>query len=515
MLALFFANTATGQAQTAPAIEWQRSLGGTELDYANSVRQTIDGGYVMAGVTYSNNGDVFGNHGGSDMWVVKLDHNGAVEWQHAYGGSGHDHGYSIWQTSEGGYVVAGETLSTDGDVLGNHGQWDVWVVKLDPMGVIEWARTYGGSASDYARSIQQTADGGYIVGAETRSSDGDVSGIHVGPDFWALKLDANGGIQWQRCLGGSGYDGSTTTIQQTMDGGYITCESSTSDDGDLTENHGAFDYWVAKLDSAGGIQWQRALGGSSDDYASNIAQTADGGFAVIGQTDSNDGDVTGYHGDTDYWLVKLDAAGGIQWQQCYGGTGLDQGSDVLEVTGGGYLVSGATESMDGDVTNYHGERDAWLVRLDSEGTLLWQKTIGGSSHDAALAIVPADQAGYIMAGASYSNDGDVSGNHGEQDCWVVKLGPDNVGIAEPEGPRVFSLYPNPARDVLNVHLGPGAPAAAQIKLLAADGRCLRTWPGGQAAATDLALPVGQLPTGVYAVQISTAERSWAQRFVKP
>ena len=291
-------------------IEWQKCLGGRDGDgdWAESIQQTSDGGFIVAGWTWSNDGDVSGNHGGSDYWVVKLNSSGRIVWQKCLGGSDDDGASSIQQTSDGGFIVAGVTESNDGDVSGNHGGKDCWVVKLNPSGDIVWQKCLGGSDDDGASSIQQTSDGGFIVAGCTWSNDGDVSGNHGGPDFWVVKLNSSGDIIWQKCLGGSDDDGASS-IQQTSDGGFIVTGSTGSNDGDVSGNHSNWDYWVVKLNSSGRIEWQKCLGGSDFDDTYSIQQTSDGGFIVAGYTESNDGDVSGNHGRTDYWVVKLSPSG--------------------------------------------------------------------------------------------------------------------------------------------------------------------------------------------------------------
>jgi len=191
-------------------------------------------------------------------------------------------------------------------VSGNHGSKDVWVVKLNALGEIEWQRCFGGSAGEFASSIQQTSDGGYIFAGSTGSKDGDVSGYRGGgSDAWVVKLNALGDIKWQRRFGGSFAD-SVFSIQQASGGGYIFAGWAGSNDGDVSGNHGGlWDAWVVKLSASGGIEWQRCFGGSGTDFASSIQQTSDGGYIFAGRTNSNDGDVSGNRGDTDAWIVKL------------------------------------------------------------------------------------------------------------------------------------------------------------------------------------------------------------------
>ncbi|MCL2011067.1 MAG: hypothetical protein FWG71_11075 [Synergistaceae bacterium] len=348
-----------------------------------------------------------------------------IEWQKTLGGSGYDRAQSIQQTNDGGFIVAGYTNSNDGDVSGNNGGlWDAWVVKLDSAGEIEWQRCLGGSRDEIAYSIQQTSDGGYIVAGFTNSNDGDVSGNNGGEDAWVVKLDSAGGIEWQRCLGGSGSDGASS-VQQTSDGGFIVAGATYSNDGDVSGNNGNLDAWVVKLDSTGGIEWQRCIGGYKEDHAYYVQQTSDDGYIVAGFTESNDGDVSGNNGGWDAWVVKLDSAGGIEWQRCIGGSEEDHAYYVQQTGDGGYIFAGSTRSNDGDVSGNNGSRDAWVVKLGSAGEIEWQKCIGGSQWDEAFSIRQTSDGGFIVAGYTQSNDGDVSGNNGEGDAWVVKLAPNH------------------------------------------------------------------------------------------
>ncbi|NLY22597.1 MAG: T9SS type A sorting domain-containing protein [Bacteroidales bacterium] len=247
LLALILFNGVNNKSLAqAPTIEWQKCLGGSNDDWAYSIQQTSDGGYIVAGETWSNDGDVSGNHGGGDYWVVKLNSSGDILWQICLGGTNVDVAYSIQQTSDEGFIVAGYTCSNEGDVSGNHGNSDYWVVKLNSSGTIEWQKCLGGTDGDYANSIQQTSDGGFIVAGQTYSNDGDVSGNHGGSDAWVVKLNSSGNILWQKCLGGTGWDWENS-IQQTSDGGFIVAGYTNSNDGDVSGNHGSKDYWVVKL----------------------------------------------------------------------------------------------------------------------------------------------------------------------------------------------------------------------------------------------------------------------------
>lgn len=355
-----------------------------------------------------------------------------IQWKKSLGGINQDYASSVKQTSDGGYIVAGSSRSNDGNVTGHHGSTDYndyWILKLDGNGIIQWERSLGGTNTDWASSIIQTSDGGYIVAGYSNSDDGDITTHHGSTDYsdyWIVKLDGNGNIEWQKSLGGTGTDGAAD-IRQTTDGGYIVAGYTNSNDGDVSGYHigegTPTDYWIVKLNSNGDIEWQKCLGGTATDGASSIEQTSDGGYIIAGGSYSNDGDVSGHHGafgrfgTTDYWIVKLTNNGTIQWQKSLGGIYYDYATSIQQSSDGGYIIAGYATSNDGDVTGHHGTPsdivwDYWIVKLDNNGTIQWQKSLGGMNLDLASSIQQTIDGGYIVAGYSYSNDGDVTGHHG-------------------------------------------------------------------------------------------------------
>src|SRR5690606_4513312 len=368
----------------APEIAWQKSLGGSNGDSSKSIKQTVDGGYIVAGSSGSNDGDVTGNHGGSDFWITKINSGGTIEWQKSLGGSSDEQAHSVQQTADNGYVVAGLSVSSDGDVGGNQGNYDFWIVKLSPSGSIQWQNSLGGSESDTAYDIKQTSDGGYLILGNSSSMDGDVTGNHGFADYWLVKLNANGMLEYQNSFGGSGFD-LAREIQLTNDGGHILVGNSASNDGDVTGNHGSGDYWVVKISQTGSLVWQKSFGGSDGDYANSIKQTEDGGYIIAGTSYSNDGDVTESYGNGDYWIIKISETGNIEWQKSFGGSGEDIANEI-QVVAGGYIVIGGTESTDGDVSGNHGNVDYWIIKLSESGDLQWQKALGGSAFDEGWSI---------------------------------------------------------------------------------------------------------------------------------
>ncbi len=435
-------------ALSQPSIQWQKCLGGSVNEQPYSHIQTNDGGYIFVGWSFSNDGDVSGNRGDSDCWVVKLSSIGTIEWQKSIGGSVDDYAFSIQQTNDEGYIVAGQTFSNDVDVSGNHGSSDYWVVKLNGLGAIMWQKCLGGSDSEQPHSIQQTNDGGFIVVGHSYSNDGDVSGNHGGRDCWVVKISSAGAIEWQKSYGGTDTD-EAYSIQQTNDGGFVLVGNSYSNDGDVSGNHGGVDYWVVKLSIMGSIEWQKSLGGASSEKTFSFQKTNDGGFILAGYSYSNDGDISGNHGSSDYWIVKLNGQGEIEWQKSLGGTNEDIATSIQQSNDGGYIVAGGSFSNDGDVSGNHGGYDYWVVKLTSLGIIEWQKSFGGTFEDYASSIQQSNDGGYIIAGWSYSNDDDVSGNHGGVDYWVVKLTSSQLSIENSQS-DLFSVFPNPAQNTINV-----------------------------------------------------------------
>lgn len=401
-----------------PVPQFNIVYGGTKRDGGAAIAKTADGGYIMAGSTESNDGDVSGNHGLYDAWVVKIDKSGNKTWQKALGGTGYDVANSVITTSDGGYVMAGYANSNDGDVKGNHGASDAWVVKLNASGNIVWQKALGGTNADEARSITAASDGGYFIAGITLSNDGDVTGKHGGFDAWVIKLDNSGNKVWQKALGSTGYDVGNAIIT-TSDGGCVMAGDVSANDGDASGYHGGLDAWVVKLDGKGNIVWQHALGGTSDDEAKSIMPTSDGGYVIAGGTRSFNGDVSGFHGAGDAWVVKLDPVGNKVWQKALGGTGFDYAYSITTTTDGGCVMAGSADSKDGDVSGVHGGADAWMVKLDATGNKVWQKVQGGTGYDGGNAIITTTDGGFIIAGDSFSNDGDLSGNHGVSDAWIV------------------------------------------------------------------------------------------------
>ena len=493
----------------APAIQWQKSFGGTEYEEGYDIKPTSDGGYIIVGFAYSINGDVSGNHKQyyDDVWIVKISKTGILQWQKALGGTSFDEGYSIQQTTDGGYIMAGYTVSTDGDVSGNHGIQDAWIVKLSSTGTLEWQKTLGGSGNDYGESILQTTDGGYIMAGYTSSTDGDVSGNDGHQDAWIVKLSSTGVLEWQKTYGGTSPE-EVYSINPTADGGYIMAGYTESTNGDVTVNHGDKDAWIVKLSSTGELQWQKSLGGTYYDYAKNIQQTIDGGYIMAGYSYSKDGDILGNHGNDDAWIVKLSSTGELQWQKALGGTGDDYANSIQQTTDGGFVIAGYTSSKNGDVSGLHGGGyDAWIVKLSSTGVIQWQKALGGTGYDNANSIQKTVDGGYIVAGFTFSTDGDALGNDGYKDIWVVKLAPEvlaNTGFEN----NNMTVYPNPAKNQINLQF-PNQVSVDKIVITDLTGKVILTQ-----TTNTTQVNLSPLSNGMYILEAFSGEEKYSSKFIK-
>jgi hypothetical protein len=409
----------------APTIEWQKSIGGTDEDAATQIQPTPDGGYIVVGSTKSISTTI-PNHGGWDIFVVKINSLGNVQWQKCYGGSNAELGYSIATTSDGGYIIGGETNSQDGDITGNTfgiANNHAWVVKINSAGTIQWQKFInGGIIGSSIRSIIQTNDGGYLfVGSAydiltTTSIDYD--------DSWVVKLTSTGAVSWSTAFGGNYHDRFESVVQ-TTDGGYVIAGETASSN--LPNYHTAitgitFDCFIVKINSTGGLVWQKLYGGAGGEFARSIIQTSDGGFAIAGYNGGNGGEVTGNKGFDDAWLVKLNISGNLLWQKSYGGSTNDDASSLVENADGTITLACTAGSTDGDITNFINLRDYWIVKANgSNGNIIWQKKYGGGNRDDAYSIKATADGGYIVAGYATFDGGDVTGNNGYIDYWILKL----------------------------------------------------------------------------------------------
>lgn len=414
----------------APNIEWQKTYGGSEDDGGASIIPTSDGNFVAIGYSRSNDGDITFHHSSAtiaDLWLVKIDSIGNIIWNRSLGGSSGEEGFSILQTFDEGFILLGYASSTDYDVSGLHGSRDdAWVVKTDSIGQIEWQRCFGTSQTDRGYQIKETPDSGFIFLAKVSGNDGDVNDLHNYDDLWVVKINRLGLIRWRKCLGGGNYDtpGSIITMD---DGGYLVSGSILSTDGDITCTDPSHNVWIVKLDSTGNILWDRCYGGSNSEMVIDLLKLAGNGFYIAASTASSDGDVGNLIGQYNYWIIKCDSMGDIVWEKCFGGSQVDFVSSISPTLDYGLIISGWSTSP---IAGNHGLKDAYIIKIDSLGNLEWEKSLGGSLNDEGKSILQTPDSNFILVGVTESNDGDVSSNHGSKDLWVVKLSNSPVAVNE-------------------------------------------------------------------------------------
>jgi hypothetical protein len=373
-----FFNTAF--AMQPPDTLWTKTFGGTNIDIGHCVQETTDSGYIITGYTRS-----YGTMSGRNVILIKTDSNGNEEWINAYGGDDDDEGYSVQQTSDGGYIITGYTKSY------GFGLNDVFLIKTDASGNQSWIKTFGGAQDDEGYSVLQTDDGGYLIAGVTSSSGAGSR------DVLLVKTDASGNSQWQKTLGGMSSDGARD-IKKTSDGGYILTGWTLSYGPGFIGNA-----WLVKTDSLGNEEWNKFFGGSDADRGYSVQQTNDGGYIVAGYTDSFGA------GLYDMLLVKTDNSGNQEWMKTFGGTGRDYGHSVQQTTDGGFIVAGYTLSFGA------GGDDVWLVKTDINGTEEWNKPLGGTSSDVAYSVKETSDGGCIVTGHT------LSFGAGVHDVWLIKM----------------------------------------------------------------------------------------------
>ncbi|MEO5893744.1 MAG: T9SS type A sorting domain-containing protein [Ferruginibacter sp.] len=427
-----------------PSKQWDVDFGGTENEQFAASQQTKDGGHIIGGYSES---DISGDktqttRGSSDYWVVKTNASGVKQWDARFGGSSVDQLIALQQTTDGGYLLGGISFSGIGGdkTQASRGQSDYWVVKIDGNGVKEWDATFGGNSFDELHSLQQTADGGYILGGSSISGiSGDkTQASQGGKDFWIVKINSNGVKQWDARFGGSKFE-ELFSIIQSKDGGYVLGGYSLSDpDGDKTQpSRGQFDYWVVKTDANGVKQWDASFGGTLDDWLTQLRQTTDGGYILGGWSWSGKtGDKSKpTKGDNDFWIVKIDERGRKKWDANLGGSSNDYLNAIEQTTDGGYILGGYSSSpVSGDKTQEsRGGTDYWMVKTNEKGKKQWDATFGGSDFDFLYSLQQTKDGGYLLGGYSASEiSGDkTSANKGPNDYWIIKTNVEGTACNAP------------------------------------------------------------------------------------
>ena len=408
-----------------PPLHWAQKYGGSSTDVPFVIKATADGGTIVAGYTTSKDGDVSNTVLNEywDLWIIKLDPCGNIQWKKTIGGTGYESARDILETSDG-FLVLGETNSTDGDVVAGYGGTkDIWLLKIDFNGNLTWQKRLGGSGLDIGNQIVSLPDGNFLIAATTSSSDGNATGNHGSggyTDGLLIKADAAGNVIWNKCYGGSKNE-ELLDIEIINDKIYVAGYAN-STDGDIPSNQKNYDVWILTVDQAGNKVSSKIYGGSQNDVAYSMTTGFDGTLTLAGYTTSNDGDVSGAKGDQDYWILNVTTSGSVNWQQTLGGTNAEYANYIITDADGGYIVGGITYSSDGDVSGAKGKGDFWVVKLAANGAQVWKKVYGGTESDylRSLCYKPATRE-YYFAGDSESDDGDFEDGEGETDFAIIKL----------------------------------------------------------------------------------------------
>jgi len=408
--------------QAQPDIQWQKNYGSPGNDSFFRGIPLPDGGYLLGGATDSTGGDVSGWNGNADFWIVRTDASGNMLWEKTYGGTEEDAFMDFTATQDGGFLLCGYTYSNDGDVTLNRGFNDGWIIKINSTGDLIWQQTYGGISADAFIAVIGEDNGDFLIAGQSSSVDGDIAGSIGGGDIWVLRIDSTGQIKSSSNYGGTNSDFPRDIIR-TSDGGHLIIGGSFSNDIHISGNHGSIDVCLIKLNAQDSMEWIEVYGGPDMDIGYYGIVNSAGEYIISCSSLASGGQVSQHHGNNedDAWIINVSPGGILQWEKSIGGSYHDDLGMPLELPGGGYIFAGSTESNDGDVTINQGGYDLWLVCTDDTGSIVWQKTYGGSYDDGGRILFTTDNS-LVILGATGSNDGDIDFTvNGWYDAWLVKF----------------------------------------------------------------------------------------------
>ena len=524
--------------KTKPATTWNMRYGGNGTDNLTTLIKTTDGGYLSGGYTNSAaTGDkTQTSQGKNDYWIVKSDKNGKKLWDKRYGGTGEDYLNSVLQTQDGGYLLAGSSFSPQsGDKSQvSRGGRDFWIVKINAQGNKQWDKRYGGTGQDELKKVMQLASGRYLLAGTSNSPvSGDKSKAGKGrQDYWLLKIEPDGQKVWDRCYGGSS-DDFLEDLALATDGNFLLGGSSTSGaNGDRTQaNRGRSDFWVLRLDGNGEKIWDYRFGSSGEDKLMALGTTPAGNLYLAGTTaSSSGGDLTNNsRGLTDYWLIEITNTGTKVWDRLFGGN-LEEELRAVQVTSNGnYLLAGSSRSgiwLDKTQPSQGGS-DYWVVEANRSGVIGDQR-YGGSEDEELRAIVLTNDSGYLLAGRSGSG---VSGDRtqprqGSPDYWLIKSAEKvssivaartSVVAEEPVSElATLSAYPNPFQEKVTVNFTLPETQATTVRVLDSQGKEITTLFQGEAKANQIyqvEWQAGNKPAGMYLLQLQTLTKQNTQKLL--
>jgi hypothetical protein len=507
-------------------ITWQSCFGGTGQDIAYDILE-VPGGYFIIGSTFSDDGDISINKGLSDGWLIKTDDSGNMLWEKTYGGSSGDGFRRIFPDNTGNYILAGASGSSDGDISFNPypGSESFWIVKIDIEGNIIWDKIVGGSYGDKIWNALPTLDGGVVAIGQTISDDGHVSVFYGGNDTWFVKLSADGEVEWDYTIGTGWFDIGQAIIQ-TSDGGYLAGSNSIilqNAVGNITcipPSYGWVTGVLTKFDADMNVQWQRCYGGNNHDAIVGILELDDG-YIFSGSTESTN--IPGHKGDTDVWVVRIDFDGNIIWQKAFGGSRNEAGYNIFKNDDGSFIVAGNTQSNNGDVSGNHSNEhytDIWIFKINSDGELLWQQCFGGIGREEIYkGVVRKSDTNFVIAGVTnFGPSYDVGctpygGNVVDRDFWVFEILKDDTVNATTTlaSTREIKVYPNPATTEFWLQLPENMPfAKVQLELYGPTGRLMyKAKPESRFHKIETA----HLPPGLYLLRVWDGKQWFGEKVV--
>ncbi len=501
-------------------ILWEKSYGGIHSEYLFDAQPTADYGFILAGSSLS------GKTGNKqqenvkdlDYWLWKMDEKGDLDFQKNFGGNGNDLLKSIQITIDGGFIMAGtsNSMRSGQKAEDSFGQEDFWIIKLNAMGDEEWQKTIGGSGSDNLTSINQTKDGGYIIGGTSSSANNSIKEEAFGStDYWIVKLSASGTIEWEKTFGGQ-FKEILESMTPTKDEGYLIGGWSNSNvSGNKSEeSNGMGDYWILKLDKIGNIQWQQSIGGEKDDHLATIIETKDNGFILGGNSVSGiSGTKTKANGKgTDFWIVKLSETGALQWEETYDFGKTDILTSITENTDGSYLIGGYanTETTGLKSSDKEGIDDYIALKINEKGEEKWKRTIGSTGSDNLKKLVQTRDEGYLLIGTSNGKaTRDKNTGNGRSDFWVVKLLDEDK---KKEAGRFIGLeaFPNPTEAFTNIIVNHEFERGTAY-LYDIQGKVIQHFP---VERQTIPFDIRGLPIGMYIVTIETDVKTESIKILK-
>ncbi|MBN1183839.1 MAG: T9SS type A sorting domain-containing protein [Bacteroidales bacterium] len=416
-------------SQFAIDLDWQRPLGGSLSEGYCDLTIGQNGNFIILGSATSTDGDVHKPSGivPSNTWLVEITPLGDTIRTLWLASENYSYTDKIIALADGGYLITGSNENTNfkggvgKGITKEDEDYDIYVIKLDANWVVEWDSTYGGSFPEWGSDLLEVSDG-YIITGSSRSEDGDIPSNNGYDDIFIMKLNTTGGLQWIKALGASN-DEEVNEILEARDGNYFLGVYTQSTDGMFSGGYGDDDFWLVKLDTNGDTSWIKNYGGSGYDYLTCMSYAQGSGYLLGGETASNDGMIHGFHGGTDIWLVRIDENGDTLWTKCYGGSSNESLQMISPTSDGGYLLTGFSYSSDGDVPGNYGGYDLFVISIDADGNIIWSKCFGGSMYDRGCYGIGLSEDEYFFAGNTESNDGDVIGKHGSMwaDIWTGKF----------------------------------------------------------------------------------------------